>query len=107
MWFPNTAFSFRISIRRSGITRRGVVASRGGAEGQRARNIMCLGSGGRRAASLRWPLLRSRGLTQRSLRWWGRGGITRRGGGAEGAEYNVRGERRALGDIAALAVATR
>ena len=48
MWFPNTAFSFRISIRRSGITRR-------------ARNIMCLGSGGRWAASLRWPLLRGRG----------------------------------------------
>ena len=48
MWFPNTAFSFRISIRRSGIT-------------WRARNIMCLGSGGRWAASLRWPLLRSRG----------------------------------------------
>ena len=34
-------------------------------------------------------------------------GITRRGGGAEGAEYHVLGERRALGGIAALAVATR
>ena len=51
MWFPNTAFSFRISIRRSG--------------------------------------------------------ITRRGGGAEGAEYHVLGERRTLGGIAALAVATQ
>ena len=47
------------------------------------------------------------GITLRARRWWERGVFTQRGGGAEGAEYHVFGERRALGGIAALAVATR
>ena len=72
MWFPNTAFSFRISIRRSGIT-------------WRARNIMCLGSRGRWAASLRWPLLRGRGAHAKVAEVVGA-----RGHHAEGAEIMAR-----------------
>ena len=71
MWFPNTAFSFRISIRRSGITRRG-----GGAEGA---EYHVLGErrtlGGIAALAVGYAV---GGLTQWAQRWWERSGITQR-----------------------------